>query len=698
MFLLGQALGLAVLWTPVSAANDFASEWADGEDWRTRIVSAVAATGTQTSVPLGLQIKLGEGWHIYWRSPGEAGLPPAVAIGPGSRNVESAELLWPAPAQTIEQGELVTRTYSGDVLIPIRLGLQRPGAPAVFDAVIDYQICSMICIPVHVAASVELPAGAAAPSRHARLIAEAEAQIPGPPEAAGFSALDAAFDGDHTIQVTATSRLVLDAASLDVQALLEGPPGLLFRSGQGTISKDRRSLSVGVEVLRPFDADLLLGSELGLTLVAGPASAYRTVALDGQAPARAPAPGMTLGAAFLLSLLGGMILNLMPCVLPVLGIKVAGVLNVVGTSRARVTASFLATAAGIVASFLALALLVAGIRAMGMTAGWGFQFQVPGFLAFLTAVVLLFAAVLAGLCEFRLPAGLGRWLHGAGGNMPRHAGAFAEGAFATLLATPCTAPIVGTTVGFALSRGFTEILLLFLGLGLGMAVPWLLVAVRPSLLTILPRPGPWMKPFKLVLAAMLFATALWLLSVLHTAAGAVATVLVAGFAVLSVAAFSLSRVTRILPATRTAGVAFVIVTIATPLAVGRPPPADSAMEADMVWSPLVPEAVADLAEDHVVLVDVTAEWCVTCIVNKRLVLNRSPVRDVLETDAVVAIRGDWTLPDPVISAYLADHERYGIPFNAVYGPGLPEGMVLPELLSANAVMDAIERAKGLQVR
>lgn len=696
MSLLGQALGLTLLWTPVAAANDFASEWTDGEAWRTRIVSAVTATGTQPSVPLGLQIQLGEGWHIYWRSPGEAGLPPAVAIGPGSRNVESAELLWPAPVQTIEQGELITRTYSGDIVIPIRLGVQRPSTPAVFDAVIDYQVCSMVCIPVHATVSVELPAGEATPSRHARLIAEAEAQIPGPPETVGFSALHAAFDSDHTIQVTASSRLLLDAASQDIQALLEGPPGLLFRSGQGSISDDRRSLSVDVEVLRPFDADLLLGSELGLTLIAGPVKAYRTVNLDGQAPTTLPE--MTLGAAFLLALLGGLILNLMPCVLPVLGIKVASVLNLVGTSRARVTSSFLATAAGIVASFLALALLVAGIRAAGMTAGWGFQFQVPGFLAFLTAVVLLFAAVLAGLCEFRLPTGVGRRLHGAGGSAPGHVGAFAEGAFATLLATPCTAPVVGTTVGFALSRGFAEILLLFFGLGLGMAVPWLLVAVRPGLLAVFPKPGPWMKPFKLVLAAMLFATALWLLSVLHTASGALATALVAGFAALSIVAFSLSRATRILPAARAAGAVFVIAAIVMPSVLGRPPAVDGAAEADTVWSPLEPETVASLAQDHVVMVDITAEWCVTCIVNKRLVLDRSPVRDVLDSDAVVAVRGDWTLPDPVISAYLASHERYGIPFNAVYGPGLPEGLVLPELLSADTVMDAIERAKGSNLR
>ena len=693
----GLALTLSALAPAADATADgAASEWVAGEAWRTRVVSAVTATGTRATLPLGLQVDLDEGWHIYWRSPGEAGLPPSLAVGPGSENVASAEFLWPAPQQSIEQGELVTRTYAGDVLLPVRLRLEQPGRPATLVAGIDYQVCRQICIPVRVDARLHVPAGTAVPSAHARPVAEAEARVPVRPEAAGFERLDAGFDGTGTVRVTAESLFALDAAPGGITALLEGPEGIFFRSGPATLSADGKVVRVDVAVLPPFDPERVAGADLGVTLVTGTANAYRRLALGG-APAP-PGGGMTVGAAFLLALLGGLILNLMPCVLPVLGIKVARLIDAAGQDRATVSASFLATAAGIVASFGALALLVAAVRAAGLTAGWGFQFQVPGFIAFLAVIVLLFAAVLAGVCEIRLPVRVNRWLHRAGGDARGHVGAFAEGAFATVLATPCTAPVVGTTVGFALTRGFGEIALVFLGLGLGMAAPWLLVAARPGLLAVLPRPGPWMGRLKLVLALLLLGTAVWLLSVLHAAAGLLPTALAAGLSGLAVLAFALRTPERAVPAARAAGLAAVFLAVLAPASAGRTPPGEAAGAGDPLWRPLDPAAVPAIAADRVVLVDVTAEWCVTCVVNKRLVLDRPPVRRLLEAGEVVGLRGDWTLPDPAIAAYLADHQRLGIPFNAVYGPARPEGEVLPELLSPAAVVEAVARAKRAAVR
>ena len=678
------------------AATGPASEWADGESWRTRIVSAVTATGTRAALPLGLQLDLDEGWHIYWRSPGEAGLPPSLSIEPGSENVVSAEFLWPAPRQSVEQGQLVTRTYSGNVLLPVRLHLERPGRPATLVAGVEYQVCHQICIPVRIDARLHVPAGPATPSSHARLVAEAEARVPGSPAAAGFERLEAGFDGIGTVRVTAESLFALDAEPHEILALLEGPEGTFFRSGTATVSADRTVVSVDVEVLPPFDPEQLAGADLGVTLVTGAASAYRNLVAGGN-PAP-PRDGMTAGVAFLLALLGGMILNLMPCVLPVLGIKVARLIDAAGRDRAAVSASFLATAAGIVASFGLLALLVAAVRAAGLTAGWGFQFQIPGFIAFLAVIVLLFAAVLAGVCEIRLPVRVNRWLHQAGGNASGHVGAFAEGAFATVLATPCTAPVVGTTVGFALTRGFGEIALVFLGLGLGMAMPWLLVAARPGLLAVLPRPGPWMRRLKLALALLLLGTAAWLLSVLHAAAGFMPTALAVGLSGLAVLAFAIRKPERTVAAVRAAGLAAVVLAVLVPALAGRGLPGEATDAGDPLWLPLDPAAVAGMAADQVILVDVTAEWCVTCVVNKRLVLDRPPVRRLLEAGEVVGLRGDWTLPNPAIAAYLADHQRLGVPFNAVYGPALPKGEVLPELLSPNTVVEAVERAKRAEVR
>ncbi len=685
------ALGL-----PVPAAADTASEWSDGEAWRTRIVSAVTAAGSRPTLPLGLQVALDDGWHIYWRSPGEAGLPPTLSVGPASENVASVEFVWPAPEQSVEQGQLVTRTYAGNVLIPIRLHVEESGRPVTLDAGIDYQVCAQICIPVRVDTLLHLPAGTAFPSSHVRIIAEAEARVPGPPQAAGFERLTAAFDGVRTVHVTADSMFELDTSPDQIVALLEGPEGIFFRSDRATVSADGKTVAVDVDVLPPFDAEQLEGADLGVTLVTGSANAYDRLVLAG-APA-ATGGDLTLGVAFLLALLGGLILNLMPCVLPVLGIKIARLVDAAGRDRAVVSASFLATAAGIVASFGLLALLVAAVRAAGLTAGWGFQFQIPGFIAFLAAVVLLFAAVLAGICDIRLPVRVNRWFQAAGGDLKGRAGAFAEGAFATVLATPCTAPVVGTAVGFALTRGVGDIVLVFLGLGVGMAVPWLLVAIRPGLLVVLPRPGPWMGRLKLVLALMLLGTAIWLLSVLHSAAGVIPTAVAAGLSGLAVLAFAARTAERIVPFVRGAGLASLVLAVLFPALAGYTGTGDGRAAGDPLWRPLNPSAVPDLAADQVVLVDVTADWCVTCVVNKRLVLDRPPVRDLLEVGDIVGLRGDWTLPDSGIAAYLATHQRLGVPFNAIYGPGLPEGEVLPELLTADAVIEAVQRAKRAKVR
>ena len=582
------------------------------------------------------------------------------------------------------------------MLIPIRLHVEEPGRPAKLDAGIDYQVCAQVCIPVRADALLHLPAGAAPPSSHARIIAEAEARVPGPPQAAGFERLTAAFDGVRTVHVTADSMFELDTSPEQIVALLEGPEGIFFRSDRATISADGKTVAVDVDVLPPFDPKRLEGADIGVTLITGAANAHRELVLAG-APAAAGGD-LTLGVAFLLALLGGLILNLMPCVLPVLGIKIARLIDAAGQDRAAVSASFLATAAGIVASFGLLALLVAAIRAAGLTAGWGFQFQVPGFIAFLAVIVLLFAAVLAGICDIRLPVRVNRWFLAAGGDAKGRAGAFAEGAFATVLATPCTAPVVGTAVGFALTRGFGDILLVFLGLGLGMAVPWLLVAIRPGLLGILPRPGPWMGRLKLVLALMLLGTAIWLLSVLHSAAGAIPTAVAAGLSGLAVLAFAARTAERIVPVVRGAGLAALVLAVLFPAMAGYTGPDDRMPPSDPLWLPLSPAAVPDLAADQVLLVDVTADWCVTCVVNKRLVLDRPPVRDLLEVGDIVGLRGDWTLPDPDIAAYLAKHQRLGVPFNAVYGPALPEGEVLPELLTADAIIEAVRRAKRVKVR
>jgi suppressor for copper-sensitivity B len=410
------------------------------------------------------------------------------------------------------------------------------------------------------------------------------------------------------------------------------------------------------------------------------------VALGNAPPAAPPA---ALLAMLAVALLGGLILNLMPCVLPVLAMKLASVVTLDAARARDVRRAFLATAAGIVSAFLLLALALVGLKLGGEAVGWGLQFQQPWFLAGMALVVVAFAANLWGWFEVPLPA----LLSDIGGSR-KLAGSFATGVFATLLATPCSAPFVGTAVGFALAQGPLQILAIFAALGVGLAAPYLAVAAFPGAARLLPRPGPWIGILRKLLGLALAGTAAWLVWVLAGQLGVVAAgTLAAALAVLAGGLFALRKSQA--PRGRVALVASVLL-----LALFLPPklgyvPERTAEISAIAWQRFERGAVdAAVAEGKTVFVDVTADWCVTCQVNKRLVLSRGEIVAKLSSDGVVALRADWTRPDPRIAAYLAEFGRYGIPFNAVYGPGEPGGLALPELLSAEAVLGALGQAAG----
>jgi suppressor for copper-sensitivity B len=514
-------------------------------------------------------------------------------------------------------------------------------------------------------------------------------------------------EGGTLLRVAVQADPPLTAPDLFV----EGPEGAWFDPPQVAHDPDSGltvlwSRAGGVEDLRgvPLTVTVVDGVR-GMEADIAPAAAAGPHPLAGLLRDQAGTASGTTGAGTLLTmlglaLLGGLILNLMPCVLPVLSLKVLGVVGHGGGAAAHARASFLMSAAGIVASFLLLGAAAIAVKGAGVAVGWGIQFQQPVFLVVMVVLLSLFAANLWGLFEVGLPG----WLagaasagsNGAGGGDPGSLwGAFGTGAFATLLATPCSAPFLGTAVGFALSRGWAEIGLIFLALGVGMALPYLLVAARPGLATRLPRPGRWMLWLKAALGVALAGTAVWLLTVLAAQVPPLAAAAVAALMVAMVLALAIPR--RAMRGAL-AGLA-ALAALALPAWAGLVPgggdardSAGAARTAD-AWVPLDAAAIPALvAEGRTVFVDVTADWCVTCIVNKRVVLDQEPVAGRLAADDMVLMRGDWTRPDAAIATYLAGFGRYGIPFNAVYGRAAPDGVTLPELLTPGAVMDAIDRA------
>lgn len=683
-----------------------AGPWSETDHGAVRLVAATNAVGSGESLTLGLHFRMKKGWKIYWRSPGDAGFPPQPNWA-GSGNLEKMSVDWPRPIRFDVLG-LTTLGYKDEVVLPLAARLSEPGKAITVTARVPYLTCNEICVPYDAKLVLALPAGPETTAIEAGLIARFAALVPRKGAVAGLSVTQTRVDGPAGKQIlrVATASTASDTPEL----LVEGPPGFRFapprlERGEGgavfvaAISPPYKSISAG----KPAD---LTGASLTLTLLTKDRAVEQSVVvakgaatLPQKATGPPPAP-MTL-AEFLailgFAVLGGLVLNLMPCVLPVLSLKILSVIGHGGAAeKGPVRLGFLASAAGILVSFAVLASAAVLLKSAGHAAGWGIQFQQPIFLTAMAVIVALFAANLWGLFEIRLPGRLadGAASVGHGHGLASH---FATGAFAALLATPCSAPFVGTAVGFALSRGAVEIYAIFLALGLGLALPYLLIAAAPSLATRLPRPGPWMITMKRVLAVALIATTAWLLTVLAAQIGDRAALLAAALVAAMFLVLWLTGTDRRVSPLLSGGAvaALALAAILGPSQVAQVRESKTVQVTQSYWKPFVPEAIAGhVAAGRTVFVDVTAEWCVTCKVNKALVLDSPEIVKQLRRQDVIAMKADWTRPDPVISAFLERFGRYGIPFDVVFGPGAPEGRPLSELLTRAAVTAAIDLADG----
>jgi suppressor for copper-sensitivity B len=463
--------------------------------------------------------------------------------------------------------------------------------------------------------------------------------------------------------------------------------------------------SVGVELIyqacddRSCLAPVSTSRDLELTVGPGgtPTQAFvDRPSVSRSAPTSAPTgkgPGLVWMLIF--GLIGGLILNAMPCVLPVLSIKIFGMVKSAGLGRREVIAGSLATTAGIVFSFWALGSMAILAKAGGAAVGWGVQFQEPTFVAALAVIVVLFCLNLWGVFEVPLPRSLAT---AAGGvSSEGMAGHFTSGLFATLMATPCSAPFLGTAIGFALSQSAATILAIFTAVGVGMALPYLALAAAPGAANLLPRPGPWMDRLRVVMGFLLAGAAVWLLYVLAAQISAERL----AFFQLALLVMALLVWLRQSAAHRpwTRRLLMVAVVVSALLGIGLAYSAEPDGGGMVAETPqLIQWVTFDRAEaeqlgseDRLVFVDVTADWCFTCKVNERLALETDPVAEAFERHGVIAMKADWTNRSEAIAQYLADHGRYGIPFYLLYRPA-QEPHLFGELISSREIVEIVEEA------
>lgn len=625
----------------------------------------------QTHVKGLLTVELKPGWKTYWRSPGEGGVAPKISWPEGVTDSWS----WPVPSRFDISG-MTTQGYHDKVTIPITLNGVKGDT---LDGTLTLSTCSNVCLltdyPLHLDFTQPVDEG---------FSSEFEQAMRAVPGTSGVSRdLSAWLAGDKLV-ITGTTDGKWDNPGIYFDPL-EGD----ILPGEPVIKHDGNTLRVTVPVTDEWGDKpaSLEGKRLSFVLTSG-GNAQQTTMTVGATPAAPSAPEGT-GKMVLFALLGGLILNLMPCVLPVMGMKLNSILQA-GSDRRAIRLRFLATSAGILTSFMLLAGMVTALKLAGASLGWGIQFQNPWFIGLMVAVTFLFALNLFGAFEMLLPSAATGRLATAGGS--GIGGSFCEGMFATLLATPCSAPFLGTAVAFALGAPLHSLWLIFLMLGVGMSLPWLFVALVPKTAMLLPKPGRWMNTLKVVLGLMMLASSLWLATLLSVHLGEAVSQIV--MLVLTAVALKGQKSSPLFWLVVIALSAFGGYQARGLLNASPAAPAQNAAQT-IPWQPLSEEAIQQaLVQGKRVFVDISADWCVTCKVNEHRVLNQPDVIAALRQPDVVALRGDWSQPSAFIADFLAKRNRYAIPFNAAYGPGLPEGEILSPLLDKRTLIATLNNAKG----
>lgn len=667
------------------------------------LVPATQGVAPGQTVHIALRQQIQKDWHTYWRNAGDSGEATSAAWTlPAGWTV--SDFTWPTP-ERLPFGPLVNYGYKGEVLLPVSVTAPanaRPGETARLTAKVQFLVCADICVPENATLTLDLPvteqpapADAQWGGRIARTLAEA-------PKPAG---LTAAFRKEGDVVKLAIVGPALKGADVagayffpfsgsvidhaKPQAVERGPEGLTLTLTPGFAFQTGAPDQIGGVLA-------LEGRAYEVAAAAGPLPA--AAGGLGSPAAKPDAPDLGLVAAAFGALLGGLILNLMPCVFPVLAMKAASLAGH-GGEQAAARSQGLAFGAGVLTTFLALAGLLIALRAGGSAVGWGFQLQDPPVVAALALLMLAVALNLSGVFE------IGTSLQGVGSDFASRgglAGSFFTGVLAVVVAAPCTAPFMGPALGWALTQPPAAALVVFLALGVGFALPFVALAFAPALVRAMPRPGPWMDVFKKVLAFPMYGAVAWLVWVLTVQVGpdAVPRILGAGI-VLALALWIAGAAQRrsaiggraAALATGAAGLAAVAIVGGAfwpAYAVASGEPSGSAKLEDQGYTP---EKLAALqAEGRPVLVNYTAAWCVSCQVNDRVALSTQAVSEALKRNNAVYLKADWTKRDPGIAAELARFGRAGVPLYLVYGAKGGEPVILPSLLTEGMVVKAIDAA------
>jgi thiol:disulfide interchange protein DsbD len=675
-----------------------ASPSADVAHLHVQLVLPQTALSPGGSADVGLYFKLEPGWHVYWKNAGDSGEPPRLrwTLPDG---ITAGQFQFPAPKR-LPLGPLMDFGYEDEVLFPLTLNVAssvKPG-PAPLHAKADWLVCREVCIPGRAELEVVAMVGdhgvkALVSAADADLYKRLLNRLPEP--------LPSSDTAVFATTATGFKLAVLTGKEEKTAAFFPTEQNILDNPAPQPAS----SLQKGIVLDLKKDANLTANpQELAGVVELSDGRAYDIVAKPGAISAAAPKTGIEgLLKAVGLAFLGGMILNLMPCVFPVLFIKGLSLVQSSGEEKHKQRGHGLVYTAGIVVSFWVLVAALLALRAAGSTLGWGFQFQSPVFVALMAALLFFLGLSLAGQFE------IGLTLTSAGGELAQkqgYAGSFFTGVLAVIVATPCTAPFMGAAVGYALAQSAVVTFAIFTALALGLAAPYLALTFQPAWTRLLPRPGAWMEVLKQATAVPLFGFVIWLVWVLTQTRGAMAAaVLLAAFLLLAIAGWVLGRWPAKRIPTFAAGLviaAAVAVSVygVTTLSVVVVATSDGgkAGAGSSQWEPWSQAAVDKYrAEGRPVFVDFTASWCLSCQVNERVALRTPQVDAAFKKGNVALLKADWTERDDAIAQALTSLGRSGVPAYALYASNAGEAPVLlPEALTPGIVVDQLDKLEATE--
>ena len=651
------------------------SDWSVGETSKLRLISAYSQNDSKNFM-IGLEYQMDPGWKTYWKSPGDGGFAQSISWE-NSTNVKNVNILWPTPIEFEILG-LTSLGYQNDIIFPLEIELEDELKNTFLNLHITFLICKEICIPGDATIFLEIPSGEKKLTNNYYDLEKALSLLP-----------KEDFNGSYLKKINfnvfnddkhSTIQLIFESDKnfVSPKIFLHSPFGLPVIKNSLNYSNDSKKITANFK----FDKDLISKNNFPLEVSISDVNHNFKQVLNVEVndkPLRSKI-NQTFIYYILISLLAGLILNVMPCVFPVLSIKL---MSVFSSNEHNARVSFVTTALGIISSFVLLGLIFLLLQYFKVSIAWGMQFQQPYFLIFISLIIFLFMMNMFGQFEITLPPQISN-LSFFGTTNNKNTKDFFNGFFATLMATPCSAPFVGTAITAAFTQSYAIGISIFLFMGVGMSLPYLLIALFPKLINYLPKPGKWMVYIKYLLGLLLLATVLWLFNILLNFFNYY-------FIISLIIFFLLLSYRQKIPFQKNIISVFVLLVIFSSSSFSFFQQ-NRVFEIEKDWLNFYDITLDKLInENKIVFLDITADWCATCQFNKINVLNSEPVISLFKENDVTLIRADWTKPNDKINLFLEKYDRFGIPFNAFFSPNFPEGILLSELLSEKEMIDAINK-------